>query len=89
MRQEFSNAKRVPVSEAKRRALAHLDGVYPMTAASLADVIWPDHLMSAQGAGGAASRILKHLCDEGLAKWVCIGGPASRQAWGYVRCVSP
>ena len=86
MRQEFSDAKRVPLAEAKRRALAHLDVVYPTPAGSLADAIWPDHLMSPQGAGGAASRVLKHLCDEGLAKWVCIGEPG-RQSWGYVRVV--
>ena len=80
MRQEFSGARRIPLAEAKQRALDHLDSVYPSTAADLANAIWPDHLMAPQGAGGAASRVMKHLCDEGTARWVVIGG-----TWGYIR----
>lgn len=64
---------------AKARALAALNTV-PRPAASVADAIWPGHTMHRQGAGGAASRILKRMEDEGLAKWT-----STSDFWGWVK----
>lgn len=47
-------------------------------ASELADVIWPEHEMTAQGAGGAASRILHRLQEEGFAYWT-----VDDHSWGW------
>jgi hypothetical protein len=51
-------------------------GIGPHRASTLADVIWPDtKFINAQGAGAAASRILKKLgC-----KWI-----GNRRNWGWI-----
>lgn len=80
MKKLYSKAATVPYEEAKRRALTVLTSE-PRPAATIADVIWPDNKMKAQGAGGAASRILRRMQDEGLAKWT-----STDRRWGWV-CV--
>jgi hypothetical protein len=81
---KFSNQPSVPLGLAKARALACLEanrgkGVLP--AHCVAAVIWPEHRMKSQGAGAAASRILKHLEKEGKARWY---GDAA--GWGWLVC---
>lgn len=71
--------QRVTLEEAKERALKVLN-YHPLNASFIADVIWPDHAMHAQGAGAAASRVLKVLEKEGKARWAC-----TRYSWGWVR----
>lgn len=71
MRRQPKVKQPVPLATAKARALQHLYK-YPdrLTAASsVAHSIWPGVAFRAQGAGGAASRILKLLADDGLAGW--------------------
>lgn len=67
----------VTLEEARRRLIAHALTREPgriYGAAELADVIWPGHNMRAQGAGGAASRVLKKLGHT----WVSRNG-----SWGW------
>lgn len=45
----------------------------PIPASYVADHIWPDHRMKPQGAGAAASRILKRLEKQGRARWTSDG----------------
>jgi hypothetical protein len=47
-------------------------------AASVAEAIWPGNAMSGQGAGGAASRILKRMETNGVVMWT-----ARRGQWGW------
>lgn len=55
---------------AKERAVRFLGSYRAPSAASwVADAIWPSHTMTAQGAGGAASRVLKVLEKEGRVRW--------------------
>jgi hypothetical protein len=71
--------QRVQLVDARARTLACLSNV-PISAATIAAEIWPNHPMTAQGAGGAASRVLKKLEKDGLAKWAQRDGK-----WGWVR----
>lgn len=64
---------------AERRALAYLTH-HPKPANAVADAIWPDHSMKPQGAGGAASRVLKRLEEQGKVKWKSDG-----HTWGWVK----
>ena len=80
MRREFSKAEQVPYETAKKRALSALDRRNPMPAGRVADFIWPDHKMHGQGAGGAASRILKRMERDGLARW-----HSTRASWGWIK----
>jgi len=77
----------VPLDVAKARALQFLwdqkkDPRAPdlIGAAWVAYAIWPDHQMTQQGAGGAASRILKHLAREGKAEWT---SSKDSRNWGW------
>jgi hypothetical protein len=58
----------VPLVECKRRALEYLQAHRRelTKASSVAGAIWPGAEFHAQGAGAAASRILKHLERDGL-----------------------
>ena len=73
--------ERLSLEECEGRALSRLSPMRPLPASSIADAIWLGHSMKAQGAGGAASRILNRLQKKGLAKWV-----AYRHQWGWIRC---
>ena len=56
----------VPYHRAKARVALYFK-LHPgerISAGTLADVIWPGHQMSAQGAGGAAARILRKMANE-------------------------
>lgn len=61
--------ERVPMEECKRRAIEYgrgHEGLIP--ASSFAEAIWPDaQFITPQGAGAAASRILKALQRDGRA----------------------
>ena len=70
--------QRVSLDVAKRRALAALSFNDPVPASLVAGHIWPDHDLTAQGAGGAASRVLQ---DEGSARWS--HDPVSGR-WGWM-----
>ncbi len=60
--------ERVTAEVAEARALAFLS-LKPVYATEVADVIWPGHSMKPQGAGAAASRILKRLERKKLCRW--------------------
>lgn len=72
----------VTVPEAKRRALAYLcskDRLDLAGAAFVAGAIWTDNpFLTAQGAGAAASRILRLMAKDGTAEWHSDG-----RNWGY------
>ena len=76
--------QRVSYPEAKKRALKILLPNRPLPASYIAEAIWPGHSMKAQGAGAAASRILKRMQKEGLAEWRHI-----ERHWGWIRLVKP
>ncbi len=66
----MSRVNPVTLAQAKKRLEAYqrTNGAGPHPAASLADVIWPDaQFLSRQGAGAAATRVLKRLGCY----WVC------------------
>jgi hypothetical protein len=80
---------RVPLAVAKFRALAYLKK-HPnelVKAADVAGEIWPGVEFRAQGAGGAASRILKLLEREGLVRWWTSQYPFF--SWGWQLIASP
>lgn len=63
---------RVPLEECKGRALEYLCAQPRASftkANSVAAAIWPGVAFHSQGAGAAASRILKHLEKDGLIHW--------------------
>jgi hypothetical protein len=73
--------QRVDLATAKRRALAYLvkaDRRELIVANCIAIEIWPDHEMTSQGAGAAASRVMKVLEKDGLARW-----NGDHEHWGY------
>jgi hypothetical protein len=62
----------VPLAECKRRALEYMQKSPKRSyqkASSIAGAIWPGVQFTAQGAGAAASRILKRMADEGSVYW--------------------
>jgi hypothetical protein len=79
--------QRVNIEFARERALQYLDAErqklrFYCNAASVAGAIWPDNDMKAQGAGAAASRVLKALEKDGMAIW----GSSERggvKIWGW------
>ena len=73
----------VPMAEAKQRALDALGEQKYVKASAVAWRIWPDAtFLTSQGAGAAASRILKALEKDGRVKWSCA---SDRSDWGYRR----
>ena len=74
----------VPMQECQRRAHAALT-TRPTPASAIANAIWPQtEWRAAQGAGAAASRVLKAMSKVGLAHWTVRGEGAGR-TWGWVR----
>ena len=80
MRLKYSKQRRVSMSEAEQRALAVLRPDRLLAASAVGDAIWPDHQMTSQGAGGAASRVLQRLERRGLVRW-----SSTSQQWGWRR----
>lgn len=72
-------AERVPLAEAKRRALAYLraNGKH-VKASSVAAAIWPGAKFKSQGAGASASRVLVALEKDGEVRWRSDGSD-----WGW------
>ncbi len=71
--------QRVPMDEAFRRAQACGRGRKMVKANEFALAIWPGATwIRAQGAGAAASRILKAMEKQGLAQWESDG-----DNWGW------
>lgn len=76
----------VPLDECRRRAMAGLDRETHRPASMIAEGIWPGtRWKAAQGAGAAASRILKHLQRDGLAAWRVRHRHGKPWRWGWVR----
>jgi hypothetical protein len=78
----------VPMAECKMRALRYMsarDRREYVRASQVAQSIWPDaHFLTGQGAGAAASRILKALEREGKVRWgVLWDGDSNAKNWGY------
>ncbi len=69
----------IPLEECIRRAVAYGRGRALLRASCFASAIWPGVFFTAQGAGAAASRILKVMEKRGLARWVSTG-----KDWGWV-----
>lgn len=69
----------VPLEECKRRAgeFGKRES-WPQPASAFAEAIWPNHKMKPQGAGAAATRILKAMEKEGRAGWYSRGNQ-----WGW------
>jgi hypothetical protein len=74
---------RVDYETAKNRALSVLQKREPTVANAVAIEIWPHHEMTSQGAGAAASRILKRMEKEGLVRWT-----TTDHNWGWVKNVA-
>lgn len=70
--------QRVSLFDCRHRALACMSA-NPVPASWVADRIWPDHRMTPQGAGAAASRILRGLEKDGYCRWT-----STRTSWGWV-----
>lgn len=73
--------ERVSLTEARRRLTTFRSSIRDpervFKASSLADIIWPTNdFISSQGAGAAASRVLKSID----AKWVW---DSKRNVWGW------
>lgn len=76
--------ERVPMEEAKRRAVEHGRGKGLLPASDFAGAIWPGaEWRAAQGAGAAASRILKALERDGRARWRVEYQGARAFRWGW------
>lgn len=90
MNNRFAGVEKVPLEECKRRALEFGRTLNPgdqrgtAAASEFAEAIWPGHKMKPQGAGAAATRILKHLEAEGRAGWIShYERGESRSRWGW------
>lgn len=69
----------VSYPQAKIRALAYLRPQHGMVkASSVGNAIWPSSELRSQGLGGAGSRILKRMQDEGLVIWT-----SNADDWGW------
>ena len=74
--------QQVKYPAARTRVLKYLAGLHRAELGApnmIASSIWPDHRMTSQGAGAAASRILKRMSGEGLTEWYSDG----RDNWGW------
>ncbi len=83
---QSTKERRIDYETAKRRALEVLCADEPKPTAVIASAIWLDADGSAPRIKGAASRILKRMHREGLARWTCSydhRGEASD--WGWVK----
>jgi hypothetical protein len=78
--------ERVALDVAKERAMRFLrEQNHPVPASWVADAIWPDHSMRPQGAGAAASRILRRLDVENMVRWVSrLNHRGAVSTWGWV-----
>lgn len=76
--------ERVGVEVAEARALAFLNRK-PVYATQVAEAIWPGHSMKPQGAGAAASRILKRLERKKLCRY----GFMAYVGQGWMKVYSP
>lgn len=74
---------RLNLDECRARALRYLakqpEGQFA-SASDVGNAIWPNNEMRAQGLGGAASRVLKTLQRDGLARW----GADGKTWWGWL-----
>jgi hypothetical protein len=79
---KLQSYQRISIDVAERRALAALPSgrQRPVPASEIAAAIWPTHEMKPQGAGAAASRILKRLERQGKCRWAVQG-----DWWGWRR----
>lgn len=71
----------VPIEEAIRRALFYLSArpaLHLSKASEVAHAIWPDSTFRGQGAGGAASRVLRRADKAGFTEWTSNG-----HDWGW------
>lgn len=81
--------QRVSLEVATQRALDYLEKhrFQLLPASTVAGAIWPDNAMKAQGAGAAASRILKRLEAEGRTRWTVrhdANGKAVSWGWTFI-----
>ena len=83
---KLNESQRVRADVAEQRALEALDANRPTPASVIADAIWLDHEMRAQGAGAAASRILKRLEKAGRARHTTVYRNGHPTTWGWIRC---
>jgi hypothetical protein len=70
----------LPMAECKRRALSALSRYALVRASTVGYAIWPEADFKPQGAGAAASRVLKKLEEDGLVRWVARSGN-----WGWIK----
>ena len=72
---------RVSIDVAEERAMSCLSFFIPKRASAVADSIWPEHKMTGQGSGAAASRVLKRLEKQGKVCWTYRPG----SSWGWIK----
>lgn len=77
---KLREGQRIPIDVAENRALAALSVTELRFASDIAAAIWPGHEMKPQGAGAAASRILKRLERKGRARWT-----VRDRSWGWCK----
>lgn len=75
----------IPVTDAQARerlkAFRATAGIGPHKASQLSDVIWPNnHFRNAQGAGRAASRVIKRLGCQ----WTVTTSHRQDKDWGWL-----
>jgi hypothetical protein len=78
-RADYPTARSAVIERLGKQPLDKRGEWIPLNASSLAEDIWPGNAMHPQGAGGAASRILKRMESEGLVRWTNNGN-----TWGWV-----
>jgi hypothetical protein len=76
--------ERVPLLLCRERALAALSKTQLMPASAVAEKIWPGTIWTNQGAGAAASRILKSLQNDNLVAWRVLG-KGKHKTWGWCK----
>lgn len=83
---KLKQSQRVRAETAEQRGLEALDPNNARPASMIANAIWPDHEMRAQGAGAAASRILKRLEKTGRARYTTVYRNGRPTTQGWIRC---
>src|SRR5574337_1356998 len=80
----IEKSQRLSMGECQRRALAYMAEHRPgilLRASQIGMHIWPGTNLRSQGLGGAASRVLRLLADDGMVNWRV---SSDGENWGWV-----
>ena len=84
---KLTESQRIDIETCEYRALKFLSQLpksYLCKASAVAYDIWPNHKMTAQGAGASSSRILKRLEKKGLVEWTIDATSIWTADWGWI-----